>query len=223
VPVADGPRSGDRPVDEIRADRERVLRGEDQRPIALRKDARAAGVDEQDGVPSAAGTGPVRRHPDRAAARPRGPRGPGRPRRDSVAARGPRHRAGCRLPGHPPTRRCPSTTRDRTPAGTPGRGGSVRPPPWCRAVRPSPRPAPADPPAGAPQVPEGGTRTRSIHTPRLPTNPAARSPSSLTVRGPPASSACKRSALANIAASPPPDATGRRDAQARRALRTPSS
>src|SRR4051812_49209560 len=34
------------------------------------------------------------------------------------------------------------------------------------------------------QVPEGGTRTRSTHSPRLPTNPVASSPNSLTVRGP---------------------------------------
>ena len=34
------------------------------------------------------------------------------------------------------------------------------------------------------QVPDGGTRTRSTQTLRLPTNPAPSSPSSLTVRGP---------------------------------------
>ena len=53
-------------------------------------------------------------------------------------------------------------------------------------------------------VPAGGTRTRSTHSPSVPTKPVARSPSSLTVRGPSARAARMRSAAASMSRSPTP-------------------
>ena len=196
---------GDDAVDEVRPHGERVLRREDARPVLLRQQPGPSRVDQQVRIP-------VRQEPhgrracrDPAAGRRAGPPAGRHPRRGSDR----RSRLACGLLGgrdRDPGPGCDvlATPRVRTRAGTPARCAPGRRPRW-RSAGPTQSSARARRSARRrSHVPAGGTRTRSTHSPSVPTKPVARSPSSLTVRGPSARAARMRSAAASMSRSPAP-------------------